>query len=63
MELYDFTYPRLDLQRKARDVGLIAQSIVDAGRTQLVPGTRTCLAIGPGPLDLIDSVTGDLKLF
>jgi PTH2 family peptidyl-tRNA hydrolase len=54
---------RLELQKKARSVGLVSQSILDAGRTQVATGTRTVLAIGPGPNDLIDSVTGKLKLY
>jgi PTH2 family peptidyl-tRNA hydrolase len=35
---------------------------VDAGRTQVEPGSETVLAIGPGPITLIDSLTGGLKL-
>jgi PTH2 family peptidyl-tRNA hydrolase len=38
----------LRLQREARSVGLVAKSIVDAGRTQIAAGSRTVLAIGPG---------------
>ena len=36
--------------------------VTDAGRTQIAPGTTTCISFGPGPDDLIDRVTGDLKL-
>lgn len=36
--------------------------IIDAGRTQTEPGTKTCIAIGPGPEDLIDGFTKKLKL-
>jgi PTH2 family peptidyl-tRNA hydrolase len=39
----------LRLQKEARSVGLVAKSIVDAGRTQIAAGSRTVLAIGPGP--------------
>jgi peptidyl-tRNA hydrolase len=38
----------LDLQAQARKLGLAAQSICDAGRTQLDAGSRTVLGIGPG---------------
>lgn len=51
------------LQRRAREAGLVAESIRDAGRTQLVPGTKTVCAIGPGPIKLINLITGHLKLY
>jgi peptidyl-tRNA hydrolase len=38
----------LKLQSEARSLGLVANSILDAGRTQIAAGTRTVLAIGPG---------------
>ncbi|KAL1918274.1 uncharacterized protein VTP21DRAFT_2934 [Calcarisporiella thermophila] len=53
----------LDLQSKARQLGLCAQSIRDAGRTQIAAGSRTVLAVGPGPISAIDRVTGNLKLY
>ena len=48
---------------KARLAGLIAESIRDAGRTQVVAGTRTVCAIGPAPAKLVDTITGHLKLY
>lgn len=53
----------IDLLGHAKEVGLPISLIQDAGRTQIAPGSRTVLGIGPGPADLIDSVTGDLKLY
>jgi PTH2 family peptidyl-tRNA hydrolase len=38
----------LHLQKEARKLGLVAKSIIDAGRTQIAAGSRTVLAIGPG---------------
>ncbi len=36
--------------------------VTDAGHTQIAPGTTTCISLGPAPEDLINKVTGDLKL-
>ncbi|KAL9546213.1 hypothetical protein MBANPS3_006769 [Mucor bainieri] len=52
----------LELQAIALSLGLPAQTIQDAGRTQIAPGSRTVLGVGPGPAELIDQVTGSLKL-
>lgn len=50
------------LARNARKAGLIISVIKDAGRTQLQPGTVTALGIGPGPKQVIDELTSNLKL-
>lgn len=47
----------------AKDSGLITALITDAGRTEIAPGTPTCLGIGPDIEKRIDSVTGELKNF
>lgn len=36
--------------------------VSDAGHTQLPPGTTTCISLGPAPENLIDKITGELKL-
>ncbi|KAF8953793.1 hypothetical protein CPC16_007778 [Podila verticillata] len=51
------------LQAQAMSLGLAAHSIRDAGRTQIAAGSRTVLAVGPGPVSVINSVTGHLKLY
>ncbi|KAG0251890.1 Peptidyl-tRNA hydrolase protein 2, mitochondrial [Mortierella polycephala] len=51
------------LQAHARNIGLAAHSIRDAGRTQIAAGSRTVLAVGPGPRSVVDSITGKLKLY
>lgn len=48
--------------RLASGNGLRVTSITDAGRTQIEPGTMTCIAIGPAPISEIDRITGDLKM-
>nr|XP_012805630.1 peptidyl-tRNA hydrolase 2, mitochondrial [Jaculus jaculus] len=53
----------LELLTHAKMLGLTVSLIQDAGRTQIEAGSRTVLGIGPGPADLIDKVTGHLKLY
>ena len=50
------------LARSARALNLCARTIQDAGRTQVAPGSKTVLGVGPGPARLINQVTGKLKL-
>ncbi|KAN0112636.1 PTH2 domain containing protein [Hyaloscypha variabilis] len=50
------------LQATAISLGLVAEVIADAGRTQIAPGSHTVLGIGPAPKSVIDKVTGHLKL-
>ena len=52
----------LRLEEAARERGLPACLIEDAGRTVVPEGTITCLGLGPAPDDLLDALTGDLKL-
>ena len=53
----------LYIKRRADESGLPTSLVRDAGRTQLEPGTITCIAIGPAPSEAIDRITGNLKLY
>ena len=52
----------MTLQGVARSLGVVAEVIADAGRTQIEPGSLTVLGIGPAPKSVIDGITGNLKL-
>jgi len=52
----------LEVERKARRLGLPTALVVDAGLTELPPNTPTAVGIGPAPSALIDLVTRRLKL-
>ena len=51
-----------EIKQAAIELGLPWSEVTDAGHTQLAPGTTTCISIGPAPENLIDKITGDLKL-
>ncbi len=53
---------QLAMQREADAMGIFSYLVVDAGRTQIAPGSRTVLALGPAPKSLIDQLTGHLRL-
>ena len=46
----------------AKDEGIIAALITDAGKTVIAPGTRTCLGLGPDDEEKLNALTGELKL-
>lgn len=52
----------LQLARTAQALALPTFVVEDAGRTQVPPGSKTVLAIGPAPRSKIDQVTAHLKL-
>jgi len=42
--------------------GLVNSVITDAGRTEIAPGTVTCLGLGPAAASEIDKLTGALTM-
>lgn len=51
----------LVLQERAKSLNLPTHVTIDAGRTQIAPNSRTVMAI-LGPAEMVDDVTGGLKL-
>jgi len=51
-----------EVKMDAIDLNLPWSEVTDAGHTQISPGTITCISIGPAPENLIDKITGSLKL-
>lgn len=52
-----------ELYAKAISLGVNAIVIHDAGRTQIAAGSATVLGLGPAPKDILDQITGELKLY
>ncbi|MDR3283106.1 MAG: peptidyl-tRNA hydrolase Pth2 [Candidatus Methanoplasma sp.] len=55
-ELYDF-------KAVAEAQGLTCSLVADAGRTQIAPGSVTCLGIGPDKVSVLDKITGELRMY
>ena len=54
----------MNIADKAKEKGIIAAAITDAGMTEFhgVP-TKTCLALEPLPAEVADELTGNLPLY
>jgi len=50
------------IERQARAKGIPSVWVEDAGFTEVPPGTRTCLGLGPALASEVDVVTGGLPL-
>lgn len=70
---FDNSYPKivlqvetsqdlLSLQEKANELKIATALVIDEGRTEVSNGAITCLGIGPATKELIDEVTGKLRL-
>ncbi|MDR1404748.1 MAG: peptidyl-tRNA hydrolase Pth2 [Candidatus Methanoplasma sp.] len=60
---------RIDSERELFEFKAVADAqninnslICDAGRTQIEPGTCTCLGVGPAASSVLDKITGGLKM-
>lgn len=51
-----------ELEAMSREMGLPYALIVDRGLTEVLPGTVTCLGIGPAPTEKVDKITRNLPL-
>lgn len=50
------------IKEMAKNEKLPYYVVRDSGRTQISPGTVTCLGIGPAKEERVDRITSDLKL-
>ncbi|CAH0548901.1 unnamed protein product [Brassicogethes aeneus] len=53
----------INLDKIARQNDVLSSIVRDAGHTQVAPGSKTVIAIGPAPKSVLDSITGHLKLY
>lgn len=51
-----------EIERQARRRSILTVWVEDAGLTEVAPGTRTCLGLGPAPPRELDPLTGHLPL-
>ena len=51
-----------EIKAMADASGLVNSLITDAGRTEIEPGTVTCLGIGPSTDSMLDKITGNLSM-
>jgi PTH2 family peptidyl-tRNA hydrolase len=51
-----------EIKEDAISLNIPWSEVTDAGHTQIEPGTTTCISLGPAPEDIVDKITGNLKL-
>jgi len=50
------------LRDEAERAGVASAIVIDAGLTEIPPGTVTALGLGPASATMLDKITGNLKL-
>ncbi|WP_337860648.1 peptidyl-tRNA hydrolase Pth2 [Ferroplasma sp.] len=50
------------IKEECKILGVISETITDAGFTQIMPGSVTCIGLGPDEDDILDQITGDYGL-
>lgn len=53
----------LEIHKKAKQMGILSSIVRDAGHTQVAPGSKTVIAIGPAPKTVLEQITKDLALY
>jgi PTH2 family peptidyl-tRNA hydrolase len=51
-----------ELEHRAKGMGILTVFVEDAGLTEVPPGTRTVLGLGPAKAEEVDRLTGTLPL-
>ncbi len=51
-----------ELKAMADANGIVNSVITDAGRTEIAPGSVTCIGIGPSSEAVVDKITGELSM-
>jgi PTH2 family peptidyl-tRNA hydrolase len=51
-----------EIKLTADALGIVNSIVTDAGRTEIAPGSVTCVGLGPGAASKIDRITGDLSM-
>ncbi|HIK01926.1 TPA: peptidyl-tRNA hydrolase [archaeon] len=52
----------LEIFEKAKSMGIPAALITDAGKTEIPPGTKTAVGLGPDTQENLNKITGNLSL-
>jgi|TARA_Y100000310_G_scaffold173184_3_gene173343 PTH2 family peptidyl-tRNA hydrolase len=52
----------LEIFEKAKSMGIPTALITDAGKTEIPPGTKTAVGIGPDTQENLNKITGTLTL-
>jgi len=51
-----------EVKMAADALGIVNSVVTDAGRTEIAPGSVTCIGLGPAPASKMDKVTGGLSM-